>query len=319
MRAPAAADPGRRRRVRALALSGALLLAAGQVLTLVHVRPWSDGWYGVVWTGFILAADAVLAARTGASLALDRPRDLALMTLASAALWWLFEGANALLLASWHYSPSPDVPLWAQRLRSNWFFATLLPATWEATLLALLVSGRSISCTSSPSSPGGALPLASSSGSPPDSPARPARGLVAGALAAGVAVASLIVWWPGLSLPLGLIALGLIVDAVNLGRGRPSLLAHLRAGRWRLPLAISLGNIAAGFVGEMWNYPADPSWTYHASYAGELRVFAMPLPGYLGYAALALDLFALYHLVRPARPGDPLLPSDHPLALTGLG
>lgn len=285
----------RQRQVRLLAVSGALLLALGQTLTLVHLRPWSDYWYGVVWTGFILAADALLAARTGASLVLDRTRDLAAMVVASAALWWLFELANVLLLTSWHYSPSPDVPLWVQRLRSTYFFATLLPATWEASLLALLVARPA--------------PLASTSAP---------RALVIGALVVGALTGSLILVFPSLSLPLGLIALGLLVDAVNLGRGRPSLLAHLRVGSWGLPLSIALGNIAAGFVGEMWNYPADPRWSYHVPYADVLRVFAMPLPGYLGYAALALDLWALYHLVRPARASGRALAATHPLALSGL-
>lgn len=293
---PALLTDDRRGPVRALAAAGAALLALGQALTLVHVRPFSDYWYGIVWTGFILLADAIVAKRTGASLLLDRRRDFWAMVLASAGLWWLFELANVVLLDSWGYSPSPDVPRWVQRLRSTYFFATLLPATWEASLLAMLVR-RPLPCPA---------------------PAPPGRWFEA-ALAAGVATGALIAVRRDLSLPLGLIALGLITDAINLRRGRPSLLAHLRAGRPGVPLAIGAGNIAAGFVGEMWNYPADPRWTYHVPYADVLRVFAMPLPGYLGYAALALDLFALYHLLRPSAAGDARLAGDHPLSLTGLG
>jgi hypothetical protein len=68
----------------------------------------------------------------------------------------------------------------------------------------------------------------------------------------------------------------------------------------------------------MWNSRAEPRWTYEAPYAGDVRLFAMPLPGYAGYAALALVLFALYHLVRPRIAGR-ALPETHPLAILGTG
>lgn len=281
--------------VLASLVGGSALLVTGWALTVWHLKPWSELWYTIVWTGFIVAGDGVVAAKTGRSLMLDRPRELVSMVVVSAALWWLFEIANAWLFDSWSYTPSPDVPRWWQRTRSTVAFATLIPATWQATLLALCFTRpRSID------------PVAS-------------RGLACAAIAGGVAVGALIVPFRTLALPISLVSLGLVTDAVNLLRGRTSLLAQLRAGAWRVPLCISLGNIAAGVLGELWNYPADPKWTYRVPYADVWRLFEMPLPGYLGYAALALDLFALYHLVRvPRRPDAPLAPK-HPLTATGLG
>jgi hypothetical protein len=297
-------------RTLATGVLGGALLVLGQTLTLVHVRPLSDYWYGIVWTGFVLAADALLERLTGASLLKDRPRDLVLMTAASAGGWWLFELANVVLLDSWSYSPSPDVPVWAQRLRSTFFFATLVPASWEATLLALAVKrtfflGRAARNPARKSS--AASPIAG------------ARQLSFVAIAVGVGCGLVATAFPVISLPLSLIALGLVVDGVNLLRGRPSLVAHLRSGRLALPCAICLANIAAGFLGEMWNYHASPKWTYRVPYADTIRLFEMPLPGYLGYAALALDLFAVYQFVRPnAWRSKAPLPAEHPLSLAGL-
>jgi MFS family permease len=115
-----------------------------------------------------------------------------------------------------------------------------------------------------------------------------------------------------------MVGVGLAADAVNLLRGRPSLLALLRTGAFAPIAAVMIGNVVAGVLGEMWNWPADPRWTYKAPYAGRVFLFAMPLPGYLGYAALALDLFALYHLVRPRVRGR-ALPEAHPLSILGTG
>lgn len=285
--------------MRAMGLVGVLLLVLGQTLTLVHLRPVSEYWYGIVWTGFILASDAFLAWRTGASLILDRKRDFVAMVLLSASAWWLFELANVLLLDSWSYSPSPDVPRWVQAVRSTYFFATLVPATFEATLLALFVAkAKPAVIAQQPSL---------------------RRPLAALAMLAGAAFAGFALTYPIVSLPLVLIATGLIVDALNSLRGRTSLLLHLRARAFALPLAIAVGNIAAGVIGEMWNHPAAPKWTYRVPYADVVRLFEMPLPGYLGYAALALDLFALYHLVRPKGSAERSVPVDHPLAVAGLG
>jgi hypothetical protein len=270
---------------RWLAAVGVPLVLLGQTLTLVHLRPLSDYWYGVVWTGFVCVADAVLTQRHGQSLIVARPRELVTMALASAVLWWGCELVNGVLLGNWAYTPSPDVPLWAQRVRSTYFFATLLPATFFASALGLSVAR-----------PRRAPPLAASSGSPPVSLVRWVSAVTLPCAAAASAIAVL---RRDLSLPCLLIAAGLFLDTVNLWRRRPSLGALVATGQWRLVTAIGLGNIAAGIVGEAWNFPADPRWAYETSYAGTVRLFAMPLPGYLGYAALAFDLFAAYHFVRP--------------------
>jgi hypothetical protein len=58
-------------------------------------------------------------------------------------------------------------------------------------------------------------------------------------------------------------------------------------------------------MGEAWNYPASPKWTYDVPYIGFAHVFEMPLLGYLGYPLLALAIFTLYHFVRGLIPGMP--------------
>jgi hypothetical protein len=287
-------DPARKRKRHLVGAAGLVLLVLGQTLTLVHLRPWSDYWYGLVWSGFVLFADAIVDARSGGSLVLDRPRELAAMFVVSACAWWSFEIVNVALFSSWSYSASPDVPLGVQVLRSSFFFGTLVPATWQASALALSfarVGPRS---------------------------GVPSRPIAAVAIACGIACLVMAIAWRALALPFALIGTGLFVDAVNMLRRRPSLLALLRGGAFPPVVAIMLGNVLAGVLGEMWNFPADPRWTYEAPYAGDYKLFAMPLPGYAGYAALALVLFALYHSVRP-RIGGRALPEHHPLTILGTG
>jgi hypothetical protein len=278
-----------------------LLVAAGQLFTLWHWRPLSDYWYSLCWYGVALTADA-LVGRRHRSLLDARRADALWMLVVSALAWWALELGNR-SLQSWSYSPSTDVPLWLQRLRATVAFASLVPATFELTMLALLFPPLSrLRARRAVKLPAPATLLVAAAG--------------IGSLAAAVAL-------PALGLPLvlgGVVALG---DPLNHRRGRPSLLGCLERGDWRLPLALCGSAIAAGFVGEMWNYPADPRWTYHVPWIDCLRVFEMPLIGYLGYGLLALAVFVAYHALRLPRSGSSGLGmrferDAEPLALVGL-
>jgi hypothetical protein len=271
----------------------------GQALTLVHIRPICEYWYGLVWFGFTLFADTLMLRREGRSLVKNRLPDLALMTALSALAWWGFEGLNAALLNNWGYSASPDVPMWAQRLRSTVFFSSLIPATWTAILLTL-------------SLPWAKRPSAHRS----ISPSRPWLALL-GLFGAALAALALLV--PFLALPLLLAAIVLILDPINYARRRPSLLGCIERGDARLPIAIFAGSLAAGLLGEFWNYWAVPKWTYSVPYIDFAYIFEMPLLGYLGYPMLAFAIFVLYHFVRgfvfaPASGAS----GDDTLATTGL-
>lgn len=278
---------------------GLVLVGAGQLLTLWHWRPLSDHWYGLCWTGVTLLADAWLFRCSGRCLLRDRRGDVLLMLVVSAACWWGLEHANHAMQA-WSYSPSPDVPAWQQRLRATLFFATLVPATWAAGLAALAWR-----------------PWRALTGGP-RLPAGPrARLLLA---LAGAACLLSAPWLVHVALGLILLGLLLLLDPLNHWRGRPSLIAAMGEGDYRVPVVFAGATMATGVVGEMWNYPASPRWTYDVPYIGFAYVFEMPLLGFVGYGLLALTVFAVYHFVRGfvLAPGRDRTAGDA-LALAGLG
>ncbi|MCA9620360.1 MAG: hypothetical protein KC731_15165 [Myxococcales bacterium] len=256
---------------------GLLLMGGGQVLTLWHLRPLSDYWYGLCWAGFFLAADAWVYRRSGRCLLRDRRADVGLMLVVSTATWWGLELGNQ-TLQSWAYSASPDIPMWRQRLRSTLFFATLIPATWAGLLAALTwrdwrgLTGRR----------------------------RLAVGRGRQVALATIGVGCLVAVPRHVDLGLGLVLLGLLLllDPINHGRGRPSLLGQLARGDYRVPVLLPLATMLTGVVGEMWNYPASPKWRYHVPLIDFWHVFEMPLLGFFGYGLLASTLFAVYHFAR---------------------
>jgi hypothetical protein len=56
--------------------------------------------------------------------------------------------------------------------------------------------------------------------------------------------------------------------------------------------------LCCGLLWEFWNYWALTKWTYTVPYAGEFKLFEMPVLGYLGFPPFALEAFAMYNFLR---------------------
>jgi hypothetical protein len=64
---------------------------------------------------------------------------------------------------------------------------------------------------------------------------------------------------------------------------------------WRFFAVLGLGALICGFFWELWNYWSAVRWSYDIpGLNGVPHLFAMPLPGYLGYLPFGLELFTLY-------------------------
>jgi hypothetical protein len=49
---------------------------------------------------------------------------------------------------------------------------------------------------------------------------------------------------------------------------------------------------------EFWNYWSRAKWHYTVPVLEGVKLFEMPLPGYLGFPAFALECFTMYVFVR---------------------
>ena len=52
---------------------------------------------------------------------------------------------------------------------------------------------------------------------------------------------------------------------------------------------------------EFWNYWSRAKWHYTVPIMEHVKIFEMPLPGYLGFPAFALECFTMYVFVRAVR------------------
>jgi hypothetical protein len=262
---------------------GLLVMITSETATLAHVEPFWSWNTPIAWTGFILFADARVFRARGHSWIRSEPREFLCLALTSIPLWLVFEFYNR-FIDNWYYVGLPENAA-LRYFGYAWSFATIWPAIFEGADLVAVWRGPS---STRPAHP--ALPA------PPAPPA-----LVAVSIAAG---AAMLIWplvWPSryLAAPvwLGFI---LVLDPINARLGAESLLADARRGRYDRLVNLALSGFLCGFLWEFWNYWSRSKWHYTVPIMEHVKLFEMPLPGFLGFPAFALECFTMYVFVRMA-------------------
>jgi hypothetical protein len=110
------------------------------------------------------------------------------------------------------------------------------------------------------------------------------------------------VFWPSpyLAAPVFL-GFVFLLDPLNREAGDESLFADLlssHTGKWDRLINLILGGFICGFLWEFWNYWARSKWIYTVPILPEVKIFEMPVLGFFGFPAFALECFAMYVLLR---------------------
>jgi hypothetical protein len=281
------------------AIVGLAIMLASEAATLAGNRIVGTWNTPICWSGFILFADSIVYRSRGNSWIRSSPREFVLLALASIPLWLVFEFYN-LFLRNWRYVGLPENPV-LRYFGYAWSFATIWPAIFEAAeLIGVWRSGQPFHTGPTPL----AQPFADARSKVPTPssehgrrrfhPTFPAISMVIGA--------AMLVWplvWPSqyLAAPvwLGFI---LLLDPINRRLGAESLIEDFGNGRWDRFKNLSLSGLLCGILWEFWNYWSVAKWQYTVPIMENVKVFEMPLPGYLGFPAFALECFTMYVLVR---------------------
>jgi hypothetical protein len=187
-------------------------------------------------------------------------------------LWWRYHGAE------------PN--LFLRRVGYDWSFATIFPAMFltAAVLRATVFRHARVR------------------------PRRPSQRALGFAVVAGAVVAVLpLVVVSSWLVPFVWIGWILMLEPLNYRRGRPSWLADLAGGDASRLFGLLAGAVC-GVLWEFCNYWAATRWTYSVPYLGGIKIFEMPVLGYLGFPPFALEAYAMYHWLRGLLDRRPLAP-----------
>ena len=112
-----------------LGLTGAGLFGTAVWGLARDVEPFATWFFSFAWWSYIILADAVIFARQGNSLLMDRLPELPKLAVASVTCWLVFEVIN-FSLGNWHYLgvPPARLPRW---LGYAVAFATVLPGVFQ--------------------------------------------------------------------------------------------------------------------------------------------------------------------------------------------
>ncbi|HSH74675.1 MAG TPA: DUF4332 domain-containing protein [Longimicrobiales bacterium] len=294
-------DPGRPPRARRQTMrpidgrAGAWLTLAGAALIIAVAtprmlrgeEPWATWFYVLVWYPTLLAADATLRLRSGRWYLLGDGRFVAGLLVWSVPFWLFFELVN-FRVANWYYVFLPaDGPLrWTGITLS---FATVLPAiVVSRRLLAGFGFVEGLTWR----------------------PVRMATWLPTVLQLAGIGFFLAALAWPRVLFPLIWGGVTLFVDPWVYRRDpKRSLVGAIERGEPALIVQLLVGGLAIGLLWELYNVGARGKWIYTVTGLEELKLFEMPLLGFLGFPVLALDGWAVWSALVVARlavdPGSP--------------
>lgn len=257
---------------------GLLLILFAQLSLALKLRTITVWTTPVAWTGYILFVDALLFKFRGNSLIMTRTREFLAILPLSIGFWLIFEWYN-LFIQNWHYINLPQ-KLWVRWIGYGWSFATIMPGIFETTeavegwdifgrtrrrlritrtlLYSFIIAGAA--CLM--------LPLVS--------PLKYARYMAA------------LVWG-------GFIFL---LEPVNYLLGADSILRDWQQGRFNKFFSLLLGGLICGLLWEYWNFWAYTKWIYTVPILGDIKIFEMPVVGYLGFPAFAVELYVMYNSAK---------------------
>lgn len=273
-----------------LTIAACLLFGASTLAALFRFEPFYSSYYSFAWWSYIIFIQSFLYRRGGKSLLFENPRKFLLLLPLSTTVWLIFEALN-FRLSNWHYIniPSNTAIRWMGYCIA---YSTVLPGIFSTKALleftGIFKNSRS-ACPGNPSRLYGPFILT------------------------GTLFLILPLVWPGHFFPLVWLCFIFLLEPVNHRAGAPSLLRQWEKGSLRDFYLLLVAGAICGLLWELWNFRAGAKWIYSVPHFGFLKLFEMPLPGFLGFPPFALECYAMtaafFLLISKTKQKYPPLPA----------
>ena len=260
---------------------GLVIIVISQAAVFADIEPFKTFHTPIAWTAYILTVDGIVWKRRGNSWLSHSRAEFVFLAFVSIPLWIVFELYNKYSLHNWHYIGLPEsIPI--RYLGYAWSFATIWPAIFE--------TGELVSSLRDRRAPQGRAV----------GPKKHRPGLF-GWLSV-LAGAVMLLWpivqpSPYLAAPVWL-GFAFLLDPLNARRGAESILGDFREGHYSRVVNLMAAGLICGLVWELWNFWAGAKWKYTVPILPNLKIFEMPVAGYAGFPAFAVECFSMYVTVR---------------------
>jgi hypothetical protein len=246
-----------------------LLHLSGYYALLHRIEPFQYYFYLTAWWSYIIFIDTIIALREKRFLILNRR--LPLLIIISCAFWCIFEMMN-IRIENWFYINLPGGLLhrYGGYLLA---YGTVVPAIYgTGRLISLFLGNMRV---------------------------RPLhiRNYPYYAISVGIASFAATLIFPSYCFPLAWGFLAFLLDGYTYMKGYPSFMGDLEKGEAGSLLSSLLSGLVCGLLWETWNFWNIAKWVYTVPFFDELKVFEMPIPGYIGFLAFGLETMTLVNLL----------------------
>ncbi|ODS32457.1 MAG: hypothetical protein SCARUB_02401 [Candidatus Scalindua rubra] len=231
------------------------------------------------WWGYIFLIDAIIFKLKGNSLICNRRKTFLSQLPLSILIWLLFELYN-LHLANWKYIGLPTNPV-ELYLGTGLSFATIMPGIFLTSELLDTLHIFDRFCIAK---------------------LKVTNRIIYG----GIVFGFLFIMAP-LLLPkhyaiylFGLVWTGfvMLIEPIVYSSNGDSLLRDLENGILKRILSLFTAGFICGILWEFWNFWAPSKWVYTAPFMQDLKIFEMPVVGFLGFGPFAWEYFVMYNFAR---------------------
>jgi hypothetical protein len=249
------------------------LYIAGNVALAARSEPLISYFFVTSWWAYVIILDSIISLRSGRPMFLNK--SLPGMIVISCGFWCFFELAN-LRLQDWFYINIPFKPFVRY---SGYFLAygTVIPAL---CLTAAAIDPFFASLRTRPFM---------------------IRSYTARAITAGIFLFALALILPeylfGLIWVFGIF----LIDGINYRAGYQSFMADLEDGSPGRLLSALASGLICGILWESWNFISPVRWVYTVPFLEEVKIFEMPVVGYIGFPVFAVEAVAFFDFLQGIR------------------
>jgi len=114
----------------------------------------------------------------------------------------------------------------------------------------------------------------------------------------GICVLIITLIYPLYLFPLTWIFFALILDGFNYRKGYGSVMKDIEKGHMENIISYMASGLVCGLLWEFWNFWSLSKWVYTVPFFEDLKIFEMPVPGYIGFVVFGIEVMTLINVVR---------------------
>lgn len=246
---------------------------SGYFFLFYRIEPLQYFSYIILWWSYIIFMDVLVSFKNNKYLVLNK--HLPFLIIISCGFWCIFEVIN-IRIQNWFYINLPS-DIYQRYTGYLLAYGTVIPAIYVTkNLIYSFISEIKIKAIRIKNYPAYSMML-------------------------GVITILLTCIYPVYFFSFAWVFLALILDGYNYLKGYASFMKDFEKGLAGNFIATALSGLLCGILWETWNFWSVSKWVYTVPFFENLKLFEMPVPGYIGFLVFSFEVVAFLNFLEGVR------------------